>query len=164
MQLQQERLAQLDGAGSLADAGPRENFPEGTVCIFEGSFEHTAPVIRGVAIGQNAGLKTLLKHGRTRPLLSLSNRRSISCMTPALKDKPSAGALRAASHIEPDPSRRESTAELIDRETGLRELMEIFETIIAEAGDLIESRSPELVAKARAALRHFSDEAPRQAE
>jgi len=55
-------------------------------------------------------------------------------------------------------------AELIDRETGIRELVEMLENIIAEAGDLIESRSPELVAKARAALRHFSDAAARQAE
>jgi hypothetical protein len=37
-----------------------------------------------------------------------------------------------------------------------------WKTIIAEADDLIESRSPKLVAQA--ALRHFSDEAPRQAE
>jgi hypothetical protein len=53
---------------------------------------------------------------------------------------------------------------MIDRETGLNELMDIFETIIAEAGDLIESRSPELVAKARAVLRRYNDEALRQAE
>ena len=46
----------------------------------------------------------------------------------------------------------------------MREVLDILENIIAEAGDLIESRSPELVAQARAALRHFSDEAPRQAE
>jgi hypothetical protein len=43
---------------------------------------------------------------------------------------------RAASHIEQDPSRRESTAELVGRETGLRELVDIVEEIIAEAGDL----------------------------
>jgi hypothetical protein len=74
------------------------------------------------------------------------------------------GALRAAKQIEHDPSFIESTAELIDRETGVRELVEILENIIAEAGDLIESRNPELVAQARAALRHYADEVPRQAE
>jgi len=86
-------------------------------------------------------------------------------VTPSVtKHKPTAGARRAASQIEEDPSRRESTAELIDRETGLRELVDILEEIIAEAGDLIESRSPELVARARDVLRHSSDESPRQAE
>jgi len=39
-----------------------------------------------------------------------------------------------------------------------------LENIIAEAGDLIESRNPELVAHARAALRRYADEAARQAE
>ena len=80
------------------------------------------------------------------------------------KHKATAGARRAASHIEQDPSRCESTAELIDRETGLRELVDVVEEIIAEAGDLIESRSPELMARARDVLRHSSDESPRQAE
>jgi len=86
-------------------------------------------------------------------------------MTPAPKRaKITDGSLRSAKQIERDPSFVESTAEIIDRETGVRELVEILENIIAEAGDLIESRSPELVAQARAALRHFSDETPRQAE
>jgi hypothetical protein len=40
----------------------------------------------------------------------------------------------------------------------------MLENIIAEAGDLIESRSPELVAHARSTLRQFSDEAPMHAE
>ena len=53
---------------------------------------------------------------------------------------------------------------MIDRETGVRELAGMLENILAEAGDLIESRSPALVAQARAALRHYADEAPRQAE
>jgi len=43
-------------------------------------------------------------------------------------------------------------------------VLDIMENIIAEAGDLIESRSPELVAAARTALRRYNDEAPRQAE
>ena len=86
-------------------------------------------------------------------------------MTPApRKVKITDGALRAAKQIERDASFVESTAEIIDRETGVRELVEILENIVAEAAYLIESRSPELVAQARAALRHFSDEAPRQAE
>ena len=47
-----------------------------------------------------------------------------------------------------------------DRETGMREILEILESIIAQAGDLIESRSPELVAEARAALKRYGNEAP----
>ena len=86
-------------------------------------------------------------------------------MTPgANKKQPTAGALRAARRLQPDSDLVESTAERIDQETGLRELMDIFETVIAEAGDLIEGRSPELLAKARAALRCFSDDTPRRAE
>ena len=78
--------------------------------------------------------------------------------------KPTEGALRAAKQIERNPSFIESTAEVIDRETGVREVVEMLENIIAEAGDLIESRSPELVAAARAALTRYSDEALGQAE
>ena len=85
-------------------------------------------------------------------------------MTPATKHAPTAGASRAARAIERDASLFKSLPELIDRETGVREVLEILENIIAEAGDLIESRSPELVAQARAALRRYADEAPRQAE
>jgi hypothetical protein len=40
---------------------------------------------------------------------------------------------------------------LVSRETGVREVLEILENIITEAGDLIESRSPELAAQARPA-------------
>src|SRR6202162_1521715 len=82
-------------------------------------------------------------------------------MTPARNNKPTDGALRAAKQIEHNPSFLQSTADLIDRETGVREVLEILENIIAEAGDLIESRSPELAAQARAALRRYADEAPR---
>ena len=86
-------------------------------------------------------------------------------MTPSVrKHKATAGALRAASQIGLDPSQWQSLAELIDRETGVREVLEILENIIAEAGDLIESRSPELVAHARAAVRHYADGDLRQAE
>ena len=63
-------------------------------------------------------------------------------MTPARSNKPTDGALRAAKQIEHNPSFLQSTAELIDRETGVRELTDILENIITEAGDLIESRSP----------------------
>jgi hypothetical protein len=85
-------------------------------------------------------------------------------MTPAAKHKPTDGALRAAKQIEHNPSYLQSTAEIIDRETGVRELTDILENIITEAGDLIESRSPELAAQARAALRRYADETPRAAE
>jgi hypothetical protein len=86
-------------------------------------------------------------------------------MTPATRrTKPTDGALRAAKEIERNPSFIESTAEVIDRETGVRELVEILEHIIAEAGDLIESRSPELVAQAHTVLRHCGDESRRQEE
>jgi hypothetical protein len=44
---------------------------------------------------------------------------------------------------EHNPSFLQSTAEIIGRETGVRELTDILENIITEAGDLIESRSPE---------------------
>jgi hypothetical protein len=85
-------------------------------------------------------------------------------MTPATKHEPTAGALRASRAIQRDASLLKSLPELIDRETGVREVLEILENIIAEAGDLIESRSPELAAQARAALRRYADEAPRHAE
>jgi hypothetical protein len=85
-------------------------------------------------------------------------------MAPATKHEPTAGALRASRAIERDASLLKSLPELIDRETGVREVLEILENIIAEAGDLIEARSPELIAQARAALRRYADEAPRQAE
>jgi hypothetical protein len=86
-------------------------------------------------------------------------------MTPATRRaKPTDGALRAAKEIERNPSFIESSAEVIDRETGVRELVEILENIIAEAGDLIENRNPELVAQARTVLRHYGDEARRQGE
>ena len=86
-------------------------------------------------------------------------------MTPSVrKPKPTAGALRAASHIELEPSQWQSLAELIDQETCLLEVLDILENIIAEAGDLIESRSSELVARARAAVRHYAAGDLRQAE
>jgi hypothetical protein len=85
-------------------------------------------------------------------------------MTPRTTSSPTEGAFRAAIELEHDSSRREATANVIDRQTGLRQLAEILEEIIAETGDLIESRSPELLAEARAALRRSADSAPRKAE
>ena len=86
-------------------------------------------------------------------------------MTPrAQRYEPTAGALRAARAIKENASLLKSLPELIDRETGVGEILDILENIISEAGDLIESRSPELVAAARNALRRYSDETPRQAE
>jgi hypothetical protein len=77
---------------------------------------------------------------------------------------PTAGALRAASAIQHGNSLLESLPEIIDGETGVREILEILQSIIAQAGDLIESRSPELVAAARAALLRYHDDALSQAE
>jgi hypothetical protein len=85
-------------------------------------------------------------------------------MTPATKHEPTAGALRASRAIQRDASLLKSLPELIDRETGVREVLEILENIIAEAGDLIEFRNPELIAQARGALRRYADAAPRAAE
>src|SRR5229473_7193794 len=56
--------------------------------------------------------------------------------TPARNNKPTDGALRAAKQIEHNQSFLQSTAETIDRETGVRELTDILENIITEAGDL----------------------------
>jgi hypothetical protein len=86
-------------------------------------------------------------------------------MTPApRKAKATDGAIRAAKQIERNPSFIPSAAEIIDRETGVRELLEMLENMIAEAGDLIERPSSELVAQARSAVRRYADESPRQAE
>ena len=86
-------------------------------------------------------------------------------MTPrAQRIKPTAGALRASRAIQNDASLLKSLPELIDQETGVREILDILQSIIAQAGDLIESRSPELVAAARAALTRYNDEALGQAE
>jgi len=79
-------------------------------------------------------------------------------MSPSVqKHSPTAGATRAASQIETDPALRRFVAELIDREAGLRDILELLENIMSEAGDLIESRSPELVAHARAAICDYGD-------
>jgi hypothetical protein len=91
---------------------------------------------------------------------------ALECERPARshQQNPTAGALRTAKAIENHELHLTSLPELIDRETGIREVLEILESIVTQAGDLIESRSPELVAAARAALKRYSDEAPRQAE
>jgi hypothetical protein len=86
-------------------------------------------------------------------------------MTPGpMNHKATAGALRAASEIEPNPALRQSVAEIIDRQAGLQDILELLENIISEAGDLIDSRSPELVVHARAAIRTYVDATARQAE
>jgi hypothetical protein len=86
--------------------------------------------------------------------------------TRAQHQNPTAGAVRAAKAIQDQDHESQLTAlpELIDRETGVREILQILESIVAQAGDLIESRTPELVAEARAALKRYSDEAPGRAE
>lgn len=67
-----------------------------------------------------------------------------------------------ASHYgaAPPSSTITGIAAIIDRETGLRELFDTLEETIDEAGDLIESRSPELVMRARTALRYSADRTP----
>ena len=85
-------------------------------------------------------------------------------MTPSVHKRTTAGARRAAKAIQDDSSNSASLPELIDRETGVCEIIGILESIIDQAGDLIENRSPELVAKARAALDRYSDDLPARAE
>lgn len=86
-------------------------------------------------------------------------------MTPrAQAMKPTAGALRASKAIQQNASLLNSLPEIIDRETGIRQILDILQSIIAQAGDLIESRSPELVAAARAVLTRYHDEALGEAE
>jgi hypothetical protein len=85
-------------------------------------------------------------------------------MTPRAYKRTTAGARRAAKAIQDELSNGASVPELIDRETGVREIIAILESIIDQAGDLIEHRSPELVAKARAALNRYSDDSPGEAE
>ena len=86
-------------------------------------------------------------------------------MTPgAMKPKATAGALRAARQIEPNPALWQSIAESIDQEAGLRDILDLLENLLSEAGDLIESRSPELVAHARAAIQMYGDATDRHAE
>jgi hypothetical protein len=86
-------------------------------------------------------------------------------MTPrAQKLKPTAGALRASKAIQQNARLGTSLPEVIDRETGVREILEILQSIVAQAGDLIESRSPELLAAARAALTRYNDEGVGEAE
>jgi hypothetical protein len=86
-------------------------------------------------------------------------------MTPrAHKISPTAGAIRAARAIQHDASLLNSLPELIDRETGVREILGILQSIIEQAGDLIESRSPELIGAARAALTRYDDETLGKAE
>jgi len=91
-------------------------------------------------------------------------KRKISNMTPRANKRTTAGARRAAKAIQDEPPNGPSVPELIDRETGICEIIGILESIIDQAGDLIENRSPELVAKARAALNRYSDDLGGQAE
>jgi hypothetical protein len=79
---------------------------------------------------------------------------------------PTAGRCTTSGHrqIQQDSSPPEAISEFIDRETGVRELVDVLEDIISEPGDLIESRSPEFFAQAHGMIRRFGDEVPRQAE
>ena len=80
------------------------------------------------------------------------------------KQVPTAGAVRAAYAIQREALHLKSLPDLIDRETGVRDMLEILDGIVAQAGDLIESRSPELMAAARAVLKRYGDETPARAE
>jgi hypothetical protein len=86
-----------------------------------------------------------------------------SSMTPRVHKRTTAGARRAATAIQGE-SASASVAELIDRETGVSEIIEILGSMIDQAGDLIEQRSPELVARARSILTRYSDDTPGRAE
>ena len=44
--------------------------------------------------------------------------------------KPTAGALRASKAIQQDPALLKSLPELIDRETGVREILDILQSIM----------------------------------
>jgi hypothetical protein len=69
-------------------------------------------------------LKTTEKREETR-CISAAPKRNIFCMTPATRrTKPTDGALRAAKEIERNSSFIESTAEVIDRETGVRAFLQ----------------------------------------
>jgi len=86
-------------------------------------------------------------------------------MTPrAQRKKPTAGALRASAAIERNAALHTSLPEIIDRETGVREILDLLQSMVEQAGDLIETRSPELVAAARAALTRYNDESAGEAE
>ena len=79
----------------------------------------------------------------------------------AMRAAQSVGQMMASHYgAAPPAAAIAGIAGLIDRETGLRELLDTLEEAIDEAGDLIESRSPELVMRARAALRFSADRTP----
>src|ERR1044071_3556922 len=80
-------------------------------------------------------------------------------MTPRAQTmKPTAGAVRASTAIQENTAPLKSLPEIIDREPGGREILEILQSIVEQAGDLVESRSPELLAAARGALARYHDE------
>jgi hypothetical protein len=68
---------------------------------------------------------------------------------------PLVAPLRFAIQIERSPSFVVSTPEIIDRETGVRSSSKSSRAFIAEAGDVIESPSPEFVAQARVDVRRL---------
>jgi hypothetical protein len=82
----------------------------------------------------------------------------------AQRTKPTAGAVRASKAIQQNAALINSLPEIIDCETGVREILEILQSIVEQAGDLVETRSPELLAAARAALARYHDEALGEAE
>jgi hypothetical protein len=82
----------------------------------------------------------------------------------AQERRPTAGAVRASKAIQQNAALLKSLPEIIDRETGVREILDILQSIVEQAGDLVESRSPELLEAARVALTRYNDEAIGEAE
>jgi hypothetical protein len=69
-------------------------------------------------------------------------------MTPATRSaKPTDGALRAAKEIDRNPSFIESTAEIIDRETGVRELADNWRTSLPKPAILLKAAAPNSLPK-----------------
>ena len=93
---------------------------------------------------------------------ALERRRIIGMSPTRIRSGTPAGAIRAARALFNDDAGRRNAAELIDRETGLSDLIDTLEAIVSEAGDLVETRSPELVARAQALISRNGDPSPRE--
>ena len=119
----------------------------------------------GSWFGDRAELRSLFQAAQAPPLAFGLRLAEHLHMTPrAQKMNPTAGAVRASQAIQQNAALLKSLPEIIDHETGVREILEILQSIVEQAGDLVESRSPELLAAARAALARYHDEALAEAE
>ena len=108
--------------------------------------------------------KAVILRNHVSPLLSGSDNGASSYDTQSTRNEAHRWGAARVQSIQQNGALLTSLPELIDRETGVREIFEILQSIIAQAGDLIESRGPELVAAARAALTRYNDEALGEAE